>query len=294
MIDVGMILGRLLSLVFTPLMLLFPIVFVLLTRTRVTEEARRAEARARGMALVIATLVALAAWIGLLLISIKLTTPVLSIAARMCWLLFFPLWFGLAVPALRSKNPAWVLAPADPGVSPVRTASIVNRERRNPIRTGHWVASATASAILLGVIASRGVIGTFDDAAERTRWLITLAVYGVALITVYAIQPMALRLALREPEPLDARGSEDLQRLYDEFRDTKIRGMFWMLGTALPVLLGASMSLTVWTKMTHGAGVIGAIVGTGLGIWGSWFGISMSIRRARISEEKTRLDAGTA
>lgn len=292
MSDHSLIITRLFMLLFVPTMLLAPVLFVFCTRNRAESEGDRAAAASRLVALCVATVVALAIWLGLLLAALNVSGSqagtTLHFIARMSWVFFFPLWFGLAMPALRSRNPAWG-GPHDPS-QPRRTASLVPRARRSPIGARHWaILVAVTGAILLGLLA-RGWVAPFADDAERMRWLIMTIVYGVSLAIVFLVQPFALRAALNEPEPMDAAGSPELAQMYEAFRTTKIRGLFWLVGAALPVMMGVWLLLAVWTDHTHLAAGAGAAAGVGLGLLGAWFGVSMSVRRVRIAEAKARLD----
>lgn len=291
MSDPSIVLVRVFSLLFVPIMLLAPLVFALCIRNRSDGgEAVRAEIRLRTIALALCTVLALAVWAAFLVAGTATGSEVLSKVSQFCWPLFFPLWFGFAMPVIRAKNPAW----GNPNSGVVRTASLVSRERRSPVRAWHWALTAIACLVLLGAVVSRGWAGEpFPSDYERHRWIVLVASYGASLLILAVTLPWSLRLALREPEPLDAQGSPELQRMYDEFRDARIRWMFWLMGFILPVLLGASLALVAWLASPLVGGMLGAIGGTTVGIIGAWLGTAMSVRRARIAEFKASLDRGS-
>ncbi|HMN95005.1 MAG TPA: hypothetical protein PKC43_00290 [Phycisphaerales bacterium] len=288
MSDPAIVLIRLLLLLFVPAMLLFSVLFVHCTPNRAASDADRATAAARLMALWIATLVALVIWGACVLSPRSLGIPALSWAGYASALLFFPLWFAFAMPALRMRSPAWA-GPHAVG-SPTRTASLVNRSRENPIGIGHWIAVVALGALLLGTILARGWARPFDGPSEQLRWMIISIVYALTLLVALGFQPVAIRQALREPEPLDASGSEELRRMYDAARTSRIRTMFWLVGAALPLLLGALLALSVWLDRPWAIGVVGAVGGTLLGLLGAWFGVRASLRRVRIAETRARLE----
>jgi len=280
--------SNILMLLFVPAMLLVPLVAVLCVRQRADGDPARAHARTR--VLIIATAAALGVWLLLQLLSVYFASPGFALAARWCWPLFFPLWFALGMPALRAKYPG--LAGLHSGAAhSVRRASVVSRQRKSPIRAIHWVIVGVVVAALLATIAARGWAKPFSDDAAQFRWLVVTLGYAFVLATVFAIQPYVLRMALAEPEPLDAEGSPELQRMYEAFRNTKIRGLFWLLSGAIPVLLGAVLVLTTWGDHRFMGALIGGFGGAGLGICGAWFGVAMTVRRIRIAEVKARLDA---
>lgn len=292
MSDSSLIISRLFMLLFVPTMLLAPVLFVFFSRNRAESEGDRAAAASRLVALCVATVVGLGIWLGLLLASLKLSGSqagtTLHFVAQMSWVLFFPLWFGFAMPTLRSRNPAWK-GPHDPS-QPRRTASLVPRERRSPITTRHWVILVAVTGAIFAAILARGWAAPFADEAGRWRWLVMTIVYGFTLAAAFIVQPFAFRAALNEPEPLDAAGSPELVQMYDAFRTTKLRGLFWMVGFALPVLMGAWLLLAVWVENSRLIATIGASTGVLLGLVGAWFGAAMSVRRVRIAEAKARLE----
>lgn len=290
MTDPALIVTRLISLVMVPLLLCSPLVFVLCVRVRVREEADRATARARTMALALATLGALAFWLGLLLVSVNLRLPSLENASQWCWTLFFPLFFVLGMPALRARNPAWGSLHSE-GPGAVRTASLVSRAHRNPVTRWHWACVGIVGLGLVAAIAARGWLEPFADDAEKVRWMTYLGCAVLAIGLSFIIQPIAIRSALQEPEPLDAHGSRQLVRMYDEYREARIRGLFWLLGAALPIFLAGCMAIATWWPSNGGVvGWVGGLGGSLLGIGGAWFGVAMSLRRVRITEFKMTLD----
>jgi len=289
MTDFSLVTSRLFQLLLVPAMLVAPLLFVLLTARRVESEADRAVARARSLALLLATLGAVAVWLGLLIYSVRVPAPGALTLNSFSWVLFFPLWFLFGIPALRAKNPAWGAPHAD-GQTPVRTASLVNRSRRSPVQRAHWIGAGAVQLALLAALLLRG-LQPFADDVDHSRWLVASLSYGFCLLVTQIAQPFAVRAALHEAEPLDAAGSPELAALYDAFRRTKILGLFWLTGVAVPVSLGGTLVLAAWVDWFSGAAVVGALVGTTLGLAGAWFGVSMSIRRGRIAEVRSRLDA---
>lgn len=289
---------RLITLVFVPLMLLSPLAFALPARTAGgrggggsanADEPQRAEVRARTIALVIATLLALALWLGAVLASVNIGSQTLAIVARFTWVLFFPLWFLFAVPLLRAKNAAWFRTGAPASNEPVRAARLDNRARTSPVGRSHWLALGLIGGAFLAAILARGLVGPFESDSDRSRWLVFAGSYLLVIVMVAAVLPVSLRMLLSEPEPMDAGGSPELARMYDAHRTAKIRGLFYLLGVGMIVLFGVCMSLAAWLPFGEIAGWIGGLGGSALGIAGAWFGVVMAIHRMRITQFKATL-----
>lgn len=294
---------RVLMLLFVPAMLLFPLVVALIAPMRVTDDTGRMQARSRLALLVLATLVALGIWGGLLLASIQLPNGMLPTLAQFSWVLFFPLWFACAMPAIRAKNPVWsgALEGAMATDSPVRTASLVNRPRENPISPAHWAIAIAVVAAPLIAIALRG-LWPFENtheghaAIERTRWLVALAVYAFCALTTFIVAPISIAKLHVEPEPLDPSGSPALIALYRVQRLRKARGLFWMLVVVLPGFLGGILAAGLWLPPGYGGtiGLLGAIGGSAIGLLGGVFGTMMAFQRVRLAEMKSRLETAGA
>lgn len=302
MSDVLTSLSRLVALVFVPLMLLFPLVFVLSTPLRARGDAERLVARSRTGLLTLSSAIALVLWGGLLLASIRLPDGPLPAIAQFAWVLFFPLWFGFAMPAIRAKNPVWggAMSGATASQTTVRTASLTPRGRERVIPRGAWLLAVVVCVGLLAGTAARGFQPFEDlanypgyDAIARQRWIVTLAAHAVcALVTLIAI-PLSIRRASTEPEPLDPGGSPELVELYRVQRQKRIRGLFWLLAVVLPGFLGALLCASTWLAERHGStlGLVGGIGGSLLGLVGAAFGTAMAIQRVRIAETKARLES---
>lgn len=305
MSDPSLVLGRLFALILVPILLLFPICFVLLVPNRATDDAGRLKVRGALALLALCTLAALALWATLLLGGLWL--PWAAQFSSVAWVLFFPLWFTLGMRVMRAKNPT--LLGEDPWVRAdggVRTASLVNRERQSPVTRAMWVIPVAVFLLALGAIAMRGLLpfpmhphagGSDADFAgpERARWLLTLAIYGIVFGPMLAILPLSLRRTLTEPEPMDVGGSPELAELYRVQRRRRVLGLFWGGGVVLPAFMGAVIALPVWFPDFSGVwGLVGGIGGSAIGIAGAAFGIWMSVERARIAQARVRMESARA
>lgn len=290
--DPNLILGRLMALVLVPLFLLFPLVFTFFFRSRAQSEAERAMVAFRQLVLVLATGIAFAIWLGTLLAGINLRNEAMTFFAQFCWVFFFPLWFGLAMPLVALKNPAFAgKLPENP--AKVRAASLVNRSRKNPIGIFHYGLLVVSLGAIMVVLLARGLLYPFDDESERFRWILLCAVHAGQFLTVGLIVPWGLQLVLCESEPMDAQGNPELVSMYDNFRNAKIQNLFWLLGVVAPVFNGAVFCLMVWfwnqgQLLTWVAAIGGSLIGIG----GAWTGMSLGLRRAQIAEFKSKLDSG--
>ena len=291
------VLVRVFSILYVPLMLALPLGIVLLMPQRLTQAPQLALARSQLIKLIVATALALAVWLGVLLASVPMPDGPLRVTANFAWVLFFPLWFGLAMPTVRARNPVWggALAGERGSGDSVRTASLVPRAKEHPIRRRHWAFVALVLLGLLAAVAARGLRPFGEDGldqAQRTRWLASLMVFVPILLVTFAVVPRSLRRAHQEPEPLDEGGSAELVEMYRSRRLGMVRGMFWLLGFALPVFLGGMMAVGVWwPTFASELGLVGGLGGAAIGVAGAAFGCWMSFQRVRIAEAKTRLDA---
>lgn len=299
------IIGNTFMLLFVPFMILFPLGLALLVPNRAGEESRRLLVRGMSAALLAATVLALALWLGLTLAGTRFEWA--KWAGNFSWMLFFPLWFGLAMPLLRAKNPAWeYFAHGAQGAhgsgGPLRTASLVNRARQNPVKGWMWAVAVFAGLAGLIAIGARGFFpfptdGAGDDAvggAERARWFVFLAV-ALCGPSQLVWLPGVLRTMLVAPEPMDAAGSQELADLYARQRRRRVLGMFWLMGVAMPLAIGGIFALIVWFPNLGGLwGLVGGLGGVLLGGIGAAFGFMMTAERAKIAEARARLDQSRA
>lgn len=292
---------RLFPLLFALGFILFPLVFAGLIPNRATQESDRLKVRGKLTALVLATALALVIWGGLAFAGTR--HPWAATAANFSWLMFFPLWFGFAMPMLGAKNPAWAITMHGSAESSgtVRTASLVNRERQNPVVRWMWVAAAIACAAGPIAIALRGLelfpmdpasgAASISESPEHLAWLVLLLVSMTAPLNLLWL-PRVLRAILMEAEPMDVAGSSELSELYARQRRRRVLGMFWLTGIAVPASLGAIFALVVWFPSLGSMwGLIGGLGGALLGCFGAAFGFMMTAERAKIAEVRGQLNA---
>ena len=302
MSDPTHIIGNTFMLLFVPFMILFPLGLALLVPNRAEEESRRLKVRGMSGVLLASTVFALAFWLGLTLAGTRFEWA--KWVGNFSWILFFPLWFGLAMPLLRVKNPAWEHSAqvAQGSGGAVRTASLANRARQNPVKGWMWGVAVFAGLAGLGAIGARGFLpfptdGAADDAAggaERARWFIFLVV-ALCCPSQLVWLPGVLRTMLMEAEPMDAAGSQELADLYARQRRRRVLGMFWLMGVAMPLALGGIFALIVWFPNLGGLwGLVGGLGGLLLGGIGAAFGFMMTAERAKIAEARARLDQSRA
>ena len=292
---------RLFPLLFALGFILFPLVFGILIPNRAMQEPDRLKVRAKMIALVVATALAFVIWGGLVFAGAHY--PWAATAAIFSWPMFFSLWFGFAMPILRAKNPAWAMSVHGSAESTgaVRTASLVNRERRNPVVRWMWVAAAIACAAGPIAIALRGLelfpmdpaagAASISESSEHLAWLVLLLVSMTAPLNLLWL-PGVLRAILMEAEPMDVAGSSELAELYARQRRRRVLGMFWLTAVAVPASLGAIFALVVWfPNLGSMWGLIGGLGGALLGCFGAAFGSMMTAERAKIAEVRGRLNA---
>lgn len=287
----NLILGRLMVTILAPLFLLFPLVFTLFFRTRAQTVSIRNLVAFRTRLLVLATSLALATWLGTLLAGTLWRKEALIFFSQFCWVFFFPLWFGLAMPLIALKNPS--LAGIFPeSRSKLRVASLVNRSRKNPIGLFHWSLMIISLSIIMMVLLIRGIFYPFDHDAERYRWILLCAVHGGQFLTVGLIVPRILKKVLCEAEPMDAQGNTDLESMYNKFRNAKVQNLFWLLGVVTPFFNGIIFCMMAWYwNQGQILAWVAAIGGSLIGIIGAWTGITLGLRRTQIAQFKATLDA---
>jgi hypothetical protein len=300
------VLGRWIMLCFVPIVLTAPLLWAVLTPNRVGSDSQRMMVRTRMSALVIFTCIALAAWLGLLLMGLQLPNEnPLAQAHWHMWVAFFPLWFGLAMPLVQAKSYGWQssVPPSSEMQTEVheatlRSASLANRAREMPIRRWEWVLGISLSFACIVGIAMRGLYPFANPEAIEPgqvsfyQWALGLSTYAVCIASQWFFVPYSLKLSYLEPEPLDSTGSSELQEMYRQHRRQKIRLLYWMTGVLLPAFLGTMLAWMVWwPEHFQIVGVVGAVGGSVLGIAGGIIGTLMSAQRMRIAEFKSRLDA---
>jgi hypothetical protein len=303
--DPSLVLMRLMTLLFVPSMLLFPLFWALLTPNRAVLESERLAIRSRMLILGLLTLLALGVWIGLLLIRVNSKLPETNLWSQLhlfAWTLFFPLWFGVAMPIVRSKTQLTNHAPhgenrTTPSIQPeTRTASLVNREREISIRPWEWFLGVSLSVACVVWIGLRGCFA-FSQADDGSSigagyWGIALTAYAIGIAIQWLVVRWSLKLLLAEPEPMDSAGSEELLAQYREYRRIRAIGLFWLTGIILPVFFGVMVGVMVWwPSQSRLLGWVGGIGGSLLGLLGACLGMMMTAKRMRIEEYRKSLDA---
>jgi len=201
---------------------------------------------------------------------------------ELAWLMFFPLWFCLAMRLLVATRPeagsAYAQSAADGPVR--RSASLRPRDRSSPISLRHWIVGWVILAIATTVVLWRGMQ---DDGSENAFAVLSLAVAALPLV----IGPWGVRMAMREPEPMDARGSAELASAYARHRTAKAWGLYLLCVLLMALACGATVM-----PMTSGTGALaGGILGSLVGIAGAAFGVTMGNQRMRIRRLLDKLES---
>lgn len=286
---------------FAPLMLLAPLAMVLWARSKPSDDTSRIQSQKWFNLLLFFTTLSLLLWAGLFFFG-PMANPVLSWATWI-WPLFFPLMHRLAIPTLAARNPelAQKLSVATP-TNPVRSASLVNRQHRNPLHRWHWGIAIGVYLLPLIAIGARGLFpfGLPSGVAVQevefnplwTRWFTLFVLYAGIGGLMLLMGPWLIRVSLVEPEPMVAQGAEELARAYQERREWTVKVLFWLIIVLIPAALGTMYSIMVW--LPDGGplvGLSGAIVGICGGIAGSALGIMGSIKRYRVQKLKIDLES---
>lgn len=271
---------RLFSIAFPIVMILAPLATVLAVSLNSGAGANAELARRRLVALAIATFASLAVFAA--------CWALLGDLARFAFVLFFPLFFIFALPALVARNPDWG-SPHPAGVT-TRSATLVNRERERLVPSWVWVVATLIGLGALVAIALRPLgprIGFDFGPAERNRMLIALGIELFVLATIFVPLGVAMPMLRREPEPLDAAQSPELAAAYARLRRFKASAFVWLFAIGMNGLFGLGVVLFAWSSPAAPSGtmlgVASGFAGAAIGIAGSVVGVVASVRRVRIN-----------
>jgi len=193
---------------FTPLLLLTPLAVVLLSKFNPPDEAARTQAQKLFKLLCLFTSLSLLLWAGLFFFG-PMANPTLSWATWI-WPLVFPLMHRLAMPTLVARNPelSQKLSGAAPS-NPVRSASLVNRQHRSPLKRWHWVIAIGVYLLPLIAIGARGLFpfempqtGVAQTSGANplwTNWITMLLTYAGIGGSMLLMAPRMIRMSLVEP-----------------------------------------------------------------------------------------------
>jgi hypothetical protein len=293
--DPWMLLYRLIPIFCVPMAILAPLAIVLIVPNRATDDAQILKARSLTLILAVCTLAALLLATGLWVLFLR--NPASFWMLNACTFLFFPLWFLLAMPVLAAKNPLSNNPDKD---EPVRTASLVPRQQLNPVPPSLQIIPWIVIGLFFLAIAARGLAPfplhadssqpQLSAQQQYTQWLGFLICFGAMAVGWLFMVPMIQRMALMEPEPMDAKGSQELSDLYREHRQHRVRGLFWLLAVGTPLLMGLAFSSTVWLPdLQRQVGLVFGLLGSLVGVAGAIFGSRMTMERMKIAEAKQRL-----
>lgn len=260
--------------IFPLFMILFPAVFTLF----VGEKSKDTEQHARSAKLT-----------RLLWLSTGITVVVYILLTRwhpaiayFMWLMFFPLWFTLAMPLLQARDPGW----RPFARNSVRSASLVRRDVLPPDLRIAWI----ATLVLWGLLLCTSVLGLILAISELAQWW--LLFFHVAAGAELWLLHWAMRRSLIEPEPTSPHENDLIRTERESFHRLKLNA--WLILAAIVMLIfSVPPLLLIWygNDALMWAIAIGAGGGTLAGIGGGIFGTIASIKRARIN--RLCIDAST-
>jgi hypothetical protein len=190
------------------------------------------------------------------------------------WIVFFPLWFFLALPVLRAKDPGWVGVPR----TAVRTATLVRRDVLPAGLERGWRLLAVIWVILL----LTGAAGLALDAPGGSmRWLLTLPAVGGAQLAFFY---WGSKRSLMEPEPTAAHETTEIRTARERLRSLKLYGWLGLAAVCVLVFSAPALILIWFGEAQLTAAVIAGAGGGALGgIAGGVFGTMADLRRARLN-----------
>lgn len=251
---------------FTLFMILFPAVFTLFIKVKTTRHEQPELRRKLTIALWVAT--GLTAAVYLLLAQWQ------PAVAFFMWFAFFPLWFLLAMPLLRIRDPGW--GPVTRGAQ--RSASLIRRDVVPPELRFGWIAITA----LWGLLLCASIMGLVLEVSRPAHWW--LLGFNLAAGFELWLLHWAMGRSLIEPEPVAADETDMISEERERFRRFKLLG--WLiLATLMMLIFSLPSLLLIWygNEALVWAIVIGAGGGSLVGIGGGVFGTIASIKRARIN-----------
>jgi hypothetical protein len=257
---------------FVLLMLLFPGVFTLFVRQRESGQMPDGEDATLGLAakqrrLWTATAAAILGYLALSLSGIK-------IAAYMMWIVFLPLWFFLAMPVLRAKDPGWRGIPR----TPVRTATLKRRDVWPPELERAWIL-LTIGWLLLLLGAAAGLV--FESPGAHLWWVMGFPLIGGAELALFY---RCGKGSLAEPEPSAPAETPEIRSARDGLRRLKLWGWFGAAVVMTLVFSVPALILIWWDQSALTAAIIVGAGGGALGgIGGGVFGTMADLRRAKLN-----------
>ncbi len=260
-----------LDFVFPLVMILFPAGFALFVSTKPASDGDTDDRRRRIVGLTrrlwIWTGVAIAAYLAFHFGLALRRAPFM-------WLAFFPLWFALAMPLLRAKDPGWGPLPR----SPVRAARLVRRDVLPASITRIWIIVAAIWVMLtVGTIVGLAL----PSPGARSWWVIFFSL--AAGIELWLLR-WAMHRSLIEAEPVPPSDTAEIRKAREDLRNLKLYG--WTAAAAgMMLIFSIPPLLLVWLgdQALTAAIVVGAGGGAVGGIGGGVFGVLADLRRARIN-----------
>ncbi|MEC9372971.1 MAG: hypothetical protein VYC34_03970 [Planctomycetota bacterium] len=266
---------------FSILMIVAPLAFIALFRPRLREKQTDPRALAIVRRLSLMLMLGTLAGVALVLIAAWSEWVLLNFV----WILFFPLWFGLAMPILAIRHPSMSKPPHPEG--PARGASLRPRTEHDAPSWIAWLPGWITLALALAAGAAALIVR--DAPADRTRLILIFLVVTLTLPIGMVIGMWGTRRAVEEPEPYAAEESPELAAAYARIRRAKTLG-FCIGCQLMTASLASAFTLMLWGVNGPAMGWIGAGVGIFFGVAGGVFGTTISVLRARAAELARSLD----
>jgi hypothetical protein len=190
------------------------------------------------------------------------------------WIAFFPLWFFLALPVLRAKDPGWAGVPR----TTVRTATLVRRDVLPERLQRAWMLLAGIWVVLL-VAGAAGLLVAAPGASMW--WLLAFPVMGGAQLAFFH---WGSKRSLVEPEPSATRETTEIRAARESLRSLKLYGWLGLAGVCV-VVFSAPALILIWfgESALTAAIAVGAGGGALAGIGGGVFGTIADLRRAKLN-----------
>jgi hypothetical protein len=190
------------------------------------------------------------------------------------WIACFPLWFLLAVPLLRAKDPGWRGVPQ----RSTRSAALIRRDLLpKPIAQAWVVLTIVWFGLTLAAVA--GIV--MGAPGAPLRWLIIFPLTAGGEVALFF---WCCKRSLIEAEPSVAEETSEIRAAREHLRRIKLYGWLGAAAASVVVFTAPALILIWWGESAlMPALIVGAGGGGLVGIGGGVFGTLADLRRVKLN-----------
>ncbi len=198
------------------------------------------------------------------------------------WILFFPLWFGLAMPWMVRRFPS--TGNPHPPTARIRSAALNSREPLRVSRGALTVLRWGSAALLVGFIAWLAMRRETLSPAQYYTSVAMLAAFAITAAVSGLLTPWLIQRVAFEPQPLPPRPAPELQQAWASLLRLKRQGLAVLIFSG-PLLTAVLFVLASTPAPPTALIWVGAGGGSLLGIAGGIFGTLIGTRQAALIEQ---------